>query len=194
MKHRYVFSLLFLCGALSACESSRDEPTTIQPVEHHGNYLHAASGMAFPTDVGPFQRRNIYPQGGDELDVSYGSVSSIGPILITITIAPTPDQDNACRTEFENRKQEIVAANAGGRWVDEGNLFLAAGGANYGGWMTSVDLMLGRAPVRGYVYVFCAKDWLLAYRITGPRGEPAAQLIEDFLAAMPAAPLQQRTR
>jgi hypothetical protein len=191
MKHRYVIFLLFLCATLPACESHEEKPDT-QPLEHHGSYVHAASGMVFPTDVGPFQRRNIYPQAGDELDISYGSLSSIGPILITITLAPAPTQDNACRTEFDNRKQEIVAATTSGRWVDEGNLFLAAGGANYGGWMTSVDLMLGRSPVRGYVYVFCAKDWLLSYRITGPRGEPAQHLIEDFLAAMPAAPLQQK--
>jgi hypothetical protein len=188
MKHRYVVSLLFLCGALSACESA-EEPIAKQ-LEHHGVYVHAASGMAFPTDVGPFQRRNIYPQAAQEIDVSYGSVSSIGPILVTITVAHAPAQDDACRTEFDNRKREIVAANAAGRWIEEGNLFLPAGGANYGGWMTSVDLLLGRAPVRGYLYVFCARDWLVAYRITGPRGEPAARLIEDFIAAMPAAPLQ----
>ena len=191
MDYRHLVSLLSLCGALSACGETREEPTP-QPAEHHGSYIHAASGMTFPIDVGPFQRRNIYPQAGDELDVSYGSLPSIGPILITITLAPTPTQGDACRTEFDNRKREIFAANVGGRWIEEGNLFLPAGGANYGGWMTSVDMMLERSPVRGYIYVFCAKDWLLAYRVTGPRGEPAQLAIEDFLAALPAAPLQPK--
>ena len=191
MKIHHVVSILCLCAALAGCGRPPEPPRPV--LDEHGVYVHPPSAMAFPPAVGAFERRNIYPRSDAEVDVSYGWLSPVGPILITMTLTPAPARDDACRAEFDNRKREIVATNASGRWLADGNASLPAGGANYGGWTASFDTELNGAPVRGYVYVFCVgKDWLLAYRVTGPRGEEAARIITDFIAKLPGAPLQQR--
>lgn len=192
---------------LLACPTMR--PTYLaQPevIKAEGLYIHTASGMAFPSKVGNFQRGAVRRYDAEGLDVSagYDLITPSGAVAATVYVYPAPSlvsigsppevvasaRARLSQNEFETRKQEILHVHPGARLIQEREVSMPWGSMTYSGRMATFefeDFFAGQRQVlRSHVYLFSyvGEKWTIKYRFTHPKSFDATKEIEGFMQSL----------
>ncbi len=178
--------------AIQTATPTPGTPPQIQVLPIEGPWRHAASGMQFPTAVGPFQRVSVIQYDRDGLNVS-GGYNLVGPplqVVATLYVYPphgAGTREAACRQEFAGTEAEILRTYEAARLLEEHDEVLQQGAATHPGRQAVFSY---RAPFGGetralvsQLHLFChaAGRWQVKYRISHPEGFDAAPLIADFM-------------
>jgi hypothetical protein len=171
-------------------------------------YVHAASGMQFPAQVGDFVRGRIHRYGPDDESAGYHLGRASREITITVYVYPSPalslapDTDPVgvlaaqalmCSAQFDTAQQEIDAAYDDETLIGEGSSEMPYAGAVTLGHTASYNLTAptfwGRrnVPVRSDAYLYCyvGGRWSVKYRISYPA---SADVSADIAALMRVLP------
>jgi hypothetical protein len=190
---------IVLCGAAAAlvlggCQAPRTAPPAPDTGRAPATHVHAATGMAFPDEVGGFVRAGFtrYDMAGLDVGAGYELKAPDGALRAAVSISPLPAPPGAaCEGAFERGKREVAADHPGAAPAGETAATLEKGGASHAGRkaaFTFYDLFAGRRqPLRSELYVFCpvGERWIIKYRFTAPADFAAGESIAGFLAKMP---------
>lgn len=187
--------VLLAGGAAPARTQGLPEP---EPIPVKGTYVHAASGMTFPTAVADFRRTNIYKFDVQALDVgvNYDLTGLTGRILISVYVYPAPPlaaggdlqaaRAAACRREFDLRAREIVTFHPGARMIQTRVVPARSGEPTPGrmGTFAFDHVSDGeRVALHSELYIFCfvGGGWAFEYRVTHQQSFAAAPLVAAFI-------------
>jgi hypothetical protein len=176
---------------LAGCQAPRTAPPRPDTGRAPTDHVHAATGMAFPDEVGGFVRAGFtrYDMAGLDVGAGYELKAPEGALAAAVSIHPLPAA--ACEAAFERGKREVAADHPGVAPAGESAATLEKGGASHAGRkaaFTFNDLFAGRRqPLRSELYVFCpvGERWIIKYRFTAPADFAAGESIAEFLAQMP---------
>jgi hypothetical protein len=189
-------------GARAPALPASQAPPTI---EASGLYIHPASKLQLPVDVGRFRRQSIhqYDAAGTDISAGYNFVAPGKAVAATVYIYPgstvhsggspanvvADAKARLTQAEFLRREREIVAANPSATLIDQQDVTHTENGHTYLGKMAFFDV---RGPFAGQImdlnsrlYVFCFVDdsWAIEYRFTYPRGVDVDADIKSFIAS-----------
>jgi hypothetical protein len=200
---KFVFPMVaavFLCGCPTVHPQYLERP---KPVAAQGTYVHPASKIVMPENIGDFQRGRIfrYDVAGSDESAGYNLVTPLHNVAATVYVFPAPplvsigsppDMVETARVhltenEFQDRVQEIELAHPGAVVTDQQDTRQIQGGLLYPGKFAAFeydDLFGGdRVPLHSYLYLFCfvGDKWAVEYRFTCPEKEDCDKEIQDFI-------------
>lgn len=174
-----------------------------------GTYVHEASKITLPENIGSFHRREVtrFDTEGYDIGVAYdfASVTSVTKVTnlvaATVYIYPGPAvhsiaspskvvaeaQDRMTENEFERRKKEIRYMHANAKLMEEHDFVRTEGDQSYSGKSAVFEfegVFAGsKTQLRSYLYVFCfvGRKWAIEYRFTGAKSADSSKQIEDFV-------------
>ena len=162
-----------------------------------GIYVHPPSGMKFPENVGPFQRKRIigYDRTGHYISVRYNLVNAGREVAATIYIYPGPEvgenSKDLSQRHFDALKAHIAGNHPGARLVYEGDIQLDQEGEVLRGKKASFrfeDVFAFKVEqLTSHAYLFRRDKWFIEYRITYPQvlddtvGEDVGKFMSFFL-------------
>ena len=172
-------------------------------------YVHAASGMVFPVQVGDFLRGRGYRYAADGSDesVAYHLGRIGGEITATVYVSPSPAlqmgpdadplalsaaQGLLCSSQFNTMRQEIDAAYHDEMLLSEGEADMYYARAVSRGFTASYTFTAGsfwgrrNVSVRSDAYLFCyvGGRWSVKYRFMYPAETDASADIAAFTRAL----------
>lgn len=157
-----------------------------------GDWIHAATGMAFPERLGNALRTRIHAYDAEHLDVSVGyALRRNGELgFVTLYLYPAPPA-RSCAENFQDIEQNVeqsyadVKLVARDRWPSpSGDVRDAAYHASF----TMTGMLDGKEqPLTSESYLFCPAGgaWLVAARASWGRSSDLSQAFTAFLAALP---------
>ncbi len=157
-------------------------------VPHDRPYVHAASGMTFPAQVGGYQRgatiTRFAADGSDE-SVSYRLATPNGFVQATVYVYPSPPLAEAggdlaaartaqCAAQFESVADEISRTHPNTEVLQGGETQLHQGDAARSGHALIMTVSspsgfgASHPPLRSEAYLFCyvGGRWSVKYRFT----------------------------
>ncbi|MGI8785855.1 MAG: hypothetical protein ACR2L2_19645 [Acidobacteriota bacterium] len=204
-------ALLVLLMACASGPIGRDESTpsgtnASERLAAQGTYVHPASRIRFPKNIGGFQRERVIRYDAKGLDVSaaYNCLNALHPMAATVYVYPAPSlvsigsspevvasaRARLTENEFEHRKQEILHAHPGGRLVEQRDTVRVETGQSYSGKLAIFEyegVFAGsRVPIRSHLYLFCyvGGKWTVKYRFTHPKAVDASKETEEFIQSL----------
>jgi len=197
--------IVHLTILLWGCPSRLNYLPSPEQINNDGPYIHAASGMIFPTSVKEYQRYKINRYDADNLDMSAGyQLTRPSLIVATVYIYPTPPvvsigspahvvataKRMSAQGEFNRGKNEIFKSHPSARMLSETETLLSKNGLAHTGWRATFESDGGtfglpyKVTSHLYVFSYVADKWTVKYRFTHPKDFDAAGDIETFLQTL----------
>jgi hypothetical protein len=195
-----IVAALFLCSCQTTSLHYLAQPERLAT---QGGYVHPASQIALPENVGSFKRDTIlrYDSNGLDISAGYNLVSASHRVAATIYVYPAPSlisigspaevvagaRAQLTENEFARRKQEIQHVHPGAMLIEQRDTVRTERGQSYPGKLAIFEyeeLFAGsRMAVRSRLYVFCyvGGKWAVEYRFTYPKDQDAEGVIQEFI-------------
>ena len=110
MKARFlVAALLALQGCAPVATTPSAKPPELTPIDAAGDYTHAASGFAFPAELGGFRRMSLFRRGPDAKRIVAGYAAGPPECLTSVTLFVDP-ADRSVEADYARAKAEIQEA------------------------------------------------------------------------------------
>ncbi|MDX6749157.1 hypothetical protein SH611_05000 [Geminicoccaceae bacterium 1502E] len=172
-------------------------------IEAEGVYVHGPSGMAFPLEVGPFQRGRLtrYDAAGLDVGAGYEARSEAGPVAATVFVYPAPSvmsfgsppgvaegaKAGMCGRQYEDARDDAARGLKGARLVAEEPAAAPHGESLVFGRMAAFEAAGRDGPIRSVLYLYCSRQspWAMKYRFTGTEEALQAAPVEAFMAGLP---------
>ena len=185
--------------ALTACPSIRlAEPAgqaDAAPIRVAGTYVHPASGLEFPEQVGTFRRADILAldRDGPTLVVGYNHEEAGASVAATVYAwkAPTSGEDASLERQFERERDGVRQFHEGAREDGSRAVSFSVRGRPVPGFAAEFHYSdvfnYTLQAVDSFLYVFERDGWIIKYRISVAERQRAAAepIAREFLRNAP---------
>ena len=159
-------------------------PAAAQTTHDSGPFVHAASGMVLPENVGDFTRFRESRGGDNAASAAYGYQGPDGLISATFIVFRPPDAPNFCRDYIATVQQQLLRSRAGIRPLDPPDVPAMEGFPAVMGIAARYDFFMGLSgeALRSDQYYYCnvAGGWVVQYDFAYPADFDAAREIASF--------------
>ena len=157
-------------------------PALAQTTQNGGPFVHRASGMVMPENVGKFTRFRESRGGENAASAAYGYESPNGRISATFIVFLPPDGPDFCKDYIAAGRQALLRGNV--RAVDPPEAPPIEGFPAVNGVAARYDFFMGVSgeALRSDQYYYCnvAGRWVLQYDFAYPADFDAAGEIASF--------------
>ena len=197
--------IVTLCGCSTLYDLSMSEP---EIVDVEGVYKHKKAKLYFPENVLFFDRTDVvyYDRRGKNVSVTYLSNHLYRPMIITVYVYPFDklptlgippkgtedmDEDRMLFSHYDAKVNEVKMMYKKVEVIKEDGIKLIRGGKEYKGARAVMiyDDSIGgkRSRLLSELLVFKIRDWVVAYRATGPIQlyKTAASDVDKFVQLVP---------
>ncbi len=176
MKWQRVILLVLLVPIACAEESPVKEGTSTPRAQSDGVYLHSASGLTFPAEIGIFARDEIHHYDDTQTDtsVAYHTVRPDKAILAMVYVYPVrysnATHEQALSLQLQQIKSEVAQVYGATHFIDDSEYRAGQEIGSVLAFQAERELVTGKGaePVFSAVYLFEREGWFLKYRATCP--------------------------
>lgn len=167
------FLLMLLCAA---------GPALAQTTQNGGPFVHRASGMVMPENVGNFTRFRESRGGESAASAAYGYDGPNGRISATFIVFLPPDGPDFCKDYIAAGRQTLLRGNV--RALDPPEAPAIDGFPSVSGVAARYEFFMGLSgeALRSDQYYYCnvAGKWVVQYDFAYPADSDAAGEIARF--------------
>jgi hypothetical protein len=198
MKTKHIIGLLLISVSMFGCK-------TIEPIQTgtNGEYIHSETQVAYPPNLGVFQRGDyhVYDSKGKDISVGYNLYSQKDQIAMTIYSFPAPSlisigspkevileaKTTLFRQYAEAEVQQLSQKHTSGKLVERKEIPNEIGTPEIKGvfaLFSYTEPFAGKSQeVLSELHLFQKDKWLIKYRITYPKGskDNARKLIDQLM-------------
>ena len=169
----FLLMLMFAAGSAAA-----------QTTHAEGPFVHPASGMVLPENVGDFTRFRESRGGENAASAAYGYAGPDGRISATFIVFRPPDEPNFCKEYIDEARTALLRSRGGMRSLDPPDVPAIEGFPSVMGVAARYDFIAGAggAPLRSDQYYYCnvGGKWVVQYDFAYPADFDAASEIANF--------------
>jgi hypothetical protein len=169
------FLLILLLAAASAAA---------QTTHADGPFVHPASGMVLPENVGDFMRFRESRGGDNAVSAAYGYAGREGRISATLIVFLPPDEPTFCKDYIDAGRQALLGSRGNVRVLDPPDVPVLEGFPAVNGAAARFDFggNANNPPLRSDQYYYCnvAGKWVVQYDFAYPADFDAAPEIASF--------------
>jgi len=169
---------LFLLCSLAAL------PAFAQTTHISGPFVHPASGMVLPEQIGDFTRFRESRGGEGAASAAYGYAGPDGRISATFIVFLPPDEPNFCKDYIAAGREALLRRRGNVQPLDPPEAPAIEGFPSAMGIAARYDFAGGvaSAPLRSDQYYYCnvAGKWVVQYDFAYPADFDAATEIASF--------------
>jgi hypothetical protein len=155
-----------------------------QTTHNGGPFVHPASGMVLPENVGDFTRFRESRGGDNAASAAYGYAGPSGSISATFIVFRPPDAPNFCKEYVDTARQQLLRSRAGVRALEPPDVPAMEGFPSVTGVAARYDFFMGLSgeALRSDQYYYCdvAGKWVVQYDFAYPADFDATGEIANF--------------